>query len=752
VNAQDPGRLVQTSRPTSIAPSFKEMLPTRSSTPSNSAPLPLATRQDQKVVTIAAQIFVENIRPPTIKFKLPEADERLNNTPHLAFCLGLLQVSRSSEDIVDPKALQWVQALEKDTDEQERLQTMATEIVRAFKRDELKDAKAIAEVVYLAPVLNKDLFQDLVRDFYTGIDHSGLLNVHQLEGLAQLIQGADSYYLDADDLVKVLELLSTRLQDTHHQSSLHVYQLTLAVSHVLDAMADAQVKDLDREKLHEPLLSYLGGLKGSDDPYLVYQAAYAFQALLCVPDNETTWQAAMRRTKKVVQGVSGLVSAVKGLDLNRFIEGLEDIQKGFDGVSAVVEVVKTAVDGVASVAQEGKGFFDCLQEGLSFNRKRDWYSALRGADVLIKDGELSTLKELVCKAPCRFDAAFQWGICQRLGEIAINSTWDAVSRRSAIAFLGEMYRNDEMWGRQPSVKKWILSLLKQLASPSGSGVQLHTTVSENLLRDLESCGDDKKQTLYQECREKEFTTSTSYPLNAHQPELASPSLLDRVQNRPDVEGNIRLLRKQRASDRGTTVYIPPQAKSSLQAADDTRFPLMERVKEFLDSNQKVFLILGDSGSGKSMFNREFECELWQAYKSKTGRIPLHINLPSIDKPEYDMIAKQLRKHEFTEAQIREMKHYRQFILICDGYDESQQTHNLYMSNRLNQKEGWNAQMIISCRSEYIGNDYRDRFQPGDRNQQSDASSFQEAVLTPFSINQVHDYITKYVSIQQPLWQ
>ncbi|KAG0195869.1 hypothetical protein BGX31_005734, partial [Mortierella sp. GBA43] len=149
-----------------------------------------------------------------------------------------------------------------------------------------------------------------------------------------------------------------------------------------------------------------------------------------------------------------------------------------------------------------------------------------------------------------------------------------------------MYRNDEMWGRQPNVKKWILSLLKQLASPSGSGVQLHTTVSENLLRDLESCGDDKKQALYQECREKEFTTSTSYPLNAHQPELASPSLLDRVQNRPDVEGNIRLLRKQRASDRGTAVYIPPQAKSSLQAADDTRFPLMERVKEFLDSNQK----------------------------------------------------------------------------------------------------------------------------------------------------------------------
>jgi hypothetical protein len=47
-------------------------------------------------------------------------------------------------------------------------------------------------------------------------------------------------------------------------------------------------------------------------------------------------------------------------------------------------------------------------------------------------------------------------------------------------------------------------------------------------------------------------------------------------------------------------------------------------------------------------------------------------LPAIDKPEIDMIAKQLRRDEFTEPQIREMKHHRKFILICDGYDESQQ--------------------------------------------------------------------------------
>ena len=272
--------------------------------------------------------------------------------------------------------------------------------------------------------------------------------------------------------------------------------------------------------------------------------------------------------------------------------------------------------------------------------------------------------------------------------------------------------------------------------------------AETLLRELEVSDDIKKRDLYRVCLEN---GPVSYPLKVALPELASPSLLDRVQNRPDVEGHLRILRRQRTKERGTAVYIQPQAKASL-LADDERFPLMDKVQEFLESNQKVFLILGDSGAGKSTFNRELEFDLWQSYKSKADRIPLHINLPSIDKPEIDMIAKQLRRNEFTESQIREMKHYRKFVLICDGYDESQQTHNLYMSNRLNQDGEWDAQMVISCRSEYLGSDYRDRFQPGNRNQRQDSPLFQQAVITPFSILQIHDYIKQYVTINEPLWR
>ncbi|KAF9350565.1 hypothetical protein BGX34_001148 [Mortierella sp. NVP85] len=431
------------------------------------ATLPRKNKKPNDIATIPAHIFAENVRPPAVTAKLPEPDERLLNTRQLACCLGLLNDSHELDEILEPATRKWLQVVENDEDEHERLKILSLDVIRTFKREEIKDAKAVAEVVCLAPVLERDIFRDLLRSFYDGIDHSGLLDIHQLQGLAQLIQGADKGYLEADDLVKILTLLATRLKETHQQSPRHIYQLTLAASYVLDAMADTKVEGLDRETLHEPLSSYMDALKGNAEPYLMYQAAYACQALMYVPDNESIWQATIRRTGKVIRGVSGLVSAVKGLDLNGFVDGLKDIQQGIAGVSEVVQVVATAFDGVKSMTAGGQGFLEGIKEGLSFQRKCAWYPALRGADTLIRDGEFATFKQLACEAPCRLDPAFQWGVCQRLGEVAGNPAWDARTRRSAIAFLREIYLNHDDWGQRASIKEWIVIILTQLSASAG---------------------------------------------------------------------------------------------------------------------------------------------------------------------------------------------------------------------------------------------------------------------------------------------
>src|SRR6185369_14337985 len=90
---------------------------------------------------------------------------------------------------------------------------------------------------------------------------------------------------NADGLVKILEILTDRLQNTHQQpgASAHLYERTRAISHLLDAMADINVTGLSRENLHTPLYEKLSELSNDkENPMLAYQAKYACQALLHV--------------------------------------------------------------------------------------------------------------------------------------------------------------------------------------------------------------------------------------------------------------------------------------------------------------------------------------------------------------------------------------------------------------------------------------------------------------------------------------
>jgi hypothetical protein len=102
---------------------------------------------------------------------------------------------------------------------------------------------------------------------------------------------------------------------------------------------------------------------------------------------------------------------------------------------------------------------------------------------------------------------------------------------------------------------------------------------------------------------------SQYPLKVSLPPVASLPLLKRGQDILEVEIDLRKLRERGVKERGNIVYIPHQAKSNLQISDDTWFPLMECVKEFLSSDRRVLLLLGGSGAGKSTFNRELKCNL-----------------------------------------------------------------------------------------------------------------------------------------------
>ncbi|KAF8932180.1 hypothetical protein BGZ47_011519 [Haplosporangium gracile] len=689
-------------------------------------------------------IFPENVTKPAVKTALPGLQDRIERTDQLLYCnMLLLQDSVASslpitdeetatddslnapqEPTLDKAEQKWLKEVKEDPMRQDRIQWLVTKMVEVFIKDSNKGLVKITEIVALGPVLQEGPYRKLLSSFMTVFDESCILDVDLLQGLVQLVQSASPGSLVSDDLVKILSMLRTRLQETHQQSYGHSCRIVLAVSRVLDIMADHKVQDLDRVLEHEPLSAVLSGLKDSSDPYLMYQACYAFQALQYVPDDETTLQAVWRHSTGVVDGLVKVTSVVK-LDLSSVLEGLQKLQ---EAVISAIGIASTVYEGAGSLMESGQGVLETLKEGLGSGQRRPWYPAVRAAYAFVQAGQVKDLKQLIFDAPCRCDPLFQWGICQLLGEIAFDTIWSIATRQQAIDLIDHLYRSDQDWGRDESVKTWMVTIVDKLKYTSDQAVN-NTALA--LLQELNLDNTPRNQHLY--------------PLRSHLPIPDSSPILAKAQRIPYMEYELYRLRLQRLEEEQQAVYIPPQAKPSLHATDDELFPLMEKVQEFLTSDRQVMLILGDSGAGKSTFNRHLERQLWQSYK-RGGPIPLFINLSDIDEPKHDMVSKQLRFHNFNEDQIQELKLHRLLILICDGYDESQQQVNLHRTNFLNQPGQWNTKMVVTCRTQFLGPSYQDRFKPQqfDRYSATLQDLLQEAVIAPFSNEQIKGYIDQYV--------
>ncbi|KAF9133229.1 hypothetical protein BGW39_010246, partial [Mortierella sp. 14UC] len=679
-------------------------------------------------------IFLENVPKLALRPDLPALGARVEKTEQLVYCGALiLQCEKASttpdntpqmKPTLSEKELKWVAEMSQNPFWHEQLRWLLEAMMEEFAKDALKDSVKVAEMVLLGPVLDKETFRSLLKCNLAAFEQSTLLDIDHLQGLVQLVQSAPPAALLPDDLVRILSLLRLRLQDTHQQSSVHPFHLTLAVSRVLDVMADHKVEGLDRVVEHEPLSEILSVLKESSSPYVMYQACYAFQALQYISDNETPLHAIFRHSVGVADGELKVLSVLK-LD---FDEALEGLKMFCEVVESSIKVAGDVYEGVSSVMESGRGVFNNLKEGLGSGKKRPWYTAIRVANAFAQAGQLMDLNQLIYEAPCRRDPLFHWGICQLLGEIASETIWDTAVRQQAVSFLGELYRNDPEWGQEESVKTWMLNILSQLCSIPDQAI---ATSAHMLLKELK--------------QDKDATTNLPFPLRSRLPLPTSSPILTRVQNIPKIEYDLNKLRLQRLEEHRRGVYIPPQAKPNSQASDDALFPLMEKVLEFLAGHRQVFLVLGDSGAGKSTFNLELENTLWKSYKNH-GPIPLYINLPTIDDPAQDLVYKQLQYLNFNDDQVKEMKLHREFILICDGYDESQLKVNVYETNQFNQPGQWKVKVVISCRSQYLGQDYRSRFHPRsvNQNQGSPTDLFEEAVVAAFSRAQIQQYVEEYV--------
>ncbi|KAG9063981.1 WD repeats region domain-containing protein [Linnemannia hyalina] len=694
-------------------------------------------------------IFPQNIATPTLSTVLPLPGDCFKDTTQLAYCCNLLRmyVSPSSAAAVihtplDRTQHALIEPYAESKREVSRIRWLTQGVVDEFAADSLKSTEFLSEVLLLAPYLDEEYYRKLLSCVIDKFEASTLLDIDLLQGLVQLVESASPEYIEAEDLIRMFAVLCTCWHGSDQQPSKHLYYLAQAFSRLIDVMVDSMAKDVRRAADHEPLAALLDQMKDSFDPYLRHQVIYASQGLLHAPNDETRRQSVLRHADNITMGLLGVASVCQ-LDpdqLNDETESRETDTEVVGGVEILPESDQDVLEGVQSrVRSDGRLL---------------WYTALREAQEHIRNGRLRDFNHLIFEAPCRDHVEFQWGICCMLGEIAVDPLWESATCQHAVDLLSQLYKNDAIRSPNEGIDKWILNILRQI------GDSADTTVSDyaqSTLQDLEKEGDVGRQELYRgflEC------PVSSYPIKICMPVPSSSELLAKVMAIPAIESDLLNLKIRRLIQPGNPVYIPPQAKPTLQSADKTLFPLMEKALDFLNGPGLVFLLLGDSGGGKSTFNRQLERTLWKAYK-RGDPIPLHINLPSIDNPQQDLIAKQLRRLDFTDYEIQELKQNRQFIIICDGYDESQLKKNIYTTNELNSPGKWRVKVVISCRTQYLGQDYRSLFQPTTESRYDGPATtlFQEAAIAKFYRPQILQYVEQYVKELsargppqgQPLW-
>ncbi|GJJ69523.1 bilin biosynthesis protein [Entomortierella parvispora] len=407
-------------------------------------------------VTKSLLFFSNDVKPVLSICPLPCPGEPLQTTRQLAYCLALLQTPDQEENL-PLEVLEYRQRILDNPDEKSRLESMSGQIIQAFKKDSMKDAAAVAEVVELAPVLNGDQSRFLFTTFIDTMNQSEILHLHSVEGLAKVIHEAAPGSIDSDDLVRILRSLHNKLQSTHSESNRNRCLLLSAVSRVLDAMGDAHVGDVDRVNLHEPLTDLLRESESSECPYLTFQAAYATQALLNVSDDENIWHAGFRRGWLVLKGGAGFSQMPNPTEIGDALEGLETLYEAGKGSYRMLK------DTISAIRDHEKPTFT-VKEGLKF--RRAWYRALRTAEAYIHAGKLVLFKDLVTTTPCRHYLMFQWGVCKLLGRFASDARWDSETRQEAVVFLRALYKADGIWKRHKEVDQAIFDALTDIASDS----------------------------------------------------------------------------------------------------------------------------------------------------------------------------------------------------------------------------------------------------------------------------------------------
>jgi uncharacterized protein YjbI with pentapeptide repeats len=193
-------------------------------------------------------------------------------------------------------------------------------------------------------------------------------------------------------------------------------------------------------------------------------------------------------------------------------------------------------------------------------------------------------------------------------------------------------------------------------------------------------------------------------------------------------------------------------------------------------DSKILLLTGQAGSGKSLFCKHFQREIFSEWsqnpEAEDGNwFLIHVELSSLKNPKSEAISESLtRELSLTKEEILLLQapkqsnpHLPRLLFIFDGYDAIEDFHALYslrsrqdfldnnfsMLNKIKDASWKDAKFIITCREENLQKvQRRDMlFAPLITSEATELSavpgSFLHRKIEPFSNEQITCYLRKY---------
>lgn len=170
--------------------------------------------------------------------------------------------------------------------------------------------------------------------------------------------------------------------------------------------------------------------------------------------------------------------------------------------------------------------------------------------------------------------------------------------------------------------------------------------------------------------------------------------------------------------------------------------LFKAIENFVDrlSFEKVLLIQGDAGSGKTLLLQLVEERLWKKYNvlldgntEHKNRLPLRIVLSEVRS--YDRAVEEfLLQNGCTREAFEEIKR-EPVVIMFDGYDEIAQNINLYNLNKLDEWD--DVKVIFTSRKDNLSSlkeDYVLCFSPG-----KDKEKVLSYIILPINESQIKKY-------------